>query len=179
MQKKPLTVAELTSKAGKVGGKARMTSMTPEERKAFAAKGGKAGGKARAAALSKAQRAEIARKAALARWGKKRKDTSAKGAATSAITSSNRGARHPKRREASKNKPLTVAELTSKAGKVGGKARMTSMTAEERKAFAAQGGKAGGQARAAALTKARRTEIARKGARARWATKQESEEKDA
>ena len=74
MAKKILTVAELTRKAGKLGGKARMESMSESERKEFARKGGLTGGKARAKKLSAERRSEIARKAVLARWARKTSD---------------------------------------------------------------------------------------------------------
>lgn len=67
-----LTVAELTSKAGKVGGKARAAALSPERRSEIAGMGGAAGGKARAAALTKKARSAIAKKAAAARWGAKK-----------------------------------------------------------------------------------------------------------
>lgn len=70
-KKKILTVAELTSKAGKVGGKARAAALTPERRSEIAGMGGLAGGKARAAALTKKDRTAIAKKAAATRWAKK------------------------------------------------------------------------------------------------------------
>jgi hypothetical protein len=73
--KKILTVAELTSRAGKIGGKARMKSLSADERKELARQGGRAGGRARADALSAGQRSDIARKAALTRWSKKKKKT--------------------------------------------------------------------------------------------------------
>lgn len=66
-----MTVAELTSKAGKVGGRVRAAQMSPEERKHFAASGGKVGGIARAKSLTAKQRSLIAKKAAAARWAKK------------------------------------------------------------------------------------------------------------
>ena len=52
--------------------KRRMTAMSPEERASVARTGGLAGGKARAAALTSQQRSEIAKKAAAARWGRKK-----------------------------------------------------------------------------------------------------------
>jgi general stress protein YciG len=69
-KKKILTVAELTSKAGKVGGKARAASLSPERRSEIAGMGGAAGGKARAKSLTKEQRRAIASKAGAARWAK-------------------------------------------------------------------------------------------------------------
>jgi general stress protein YciG len=71
-RKKILTVAELTSKAGKAGGKKRMASLTPEERSEFARQGGLAGGRARARKLSAKRRSEIARQAVLARWARQK-----------------------------------------------------------------------------------------------------------
>lgn len=55
-----------------------------------------------------------------------------------------------------KSTPITVAD----AGRIGGKNRMASMTAEERSAFARLGGLAGGPARAKRLPAKRRREIA-------------------
>ena len=72
-RKKVLTVAELTSKAGKLGGKARAAKLNPEERQMIARQGGKLGGRARADKLSSKRRSEIARKAAAARWAKAKK----------------------------------------------------------------------------------------------------------
>jgi hypothetical protein len=74
MQKKVLTVAELTSKAGKVGGKARAARLSAEERQNIARQGGNVGGRARADKLSGKRRSEIARKAAAARWAKAKTD---------------------------------------------------------------------------------------------------------
>lgn len=71
-KKNPAAVA-LGRLGGKKGGKARMASMTDEERSEFARAGGKVGGKARAEKLSAARRQEIARKAVAARL-KKAKD---------------------------------------------------------------------------------------------------------
>jgi hypothetical protein len=71
-KKNPAAVA-LGRLGGKVGGKARMEAMSPEERIAFASKGGAVGGRARAEKLSSKRRSEIARKAAKARWGKTKK----------------------------------------------------------------------------------------------------------
>ena len=50
----------------------RMKRMSAAERQEVARAGGLVGGAARAAALTKAERRAIARKAAAARWGKKR-----------------------------------------------------------------------------------------------------------
>ena len=69
-RKRVLTVAELTSKAGKAGGKARAASLSAHERQEIARQGGQAGGRARAEKLSSKRRSEIARQAALARWAK-------------------------------------------------------------------------------------------------------------
>ena len=69
-RKKVLTVAELTSKAGKIGGTARAAKLSPEERRKIARQGGEVGGRARAEKLSSKRRSEIARKAAAARWAK-------------------------------------------------------------------------------------------------------------
>ena len=68
-KKNPAAVA-LGRLGGKKGGRARMESMTPEERAEFARAGGQAGGKARAEKLSAAKRREIAKKASAARWKK-------------------------------------------------------------------------------------------------------------
>lgn len=73
-RKKVLTVAELTSKAGKVGGKVRAATLSAEERRDIARQGGKVGGRARADKLSSKRRSEIARQAAAARWAKAKKD---------------------------------------------------------------------------------------------------------
>ena len=53
-------------------GKLRMKGLTKGEIQELGRKGGLKGGKKRAAALTKVQRSEIARKAAAARWAKKR-----------------------------------------------------------------------------------------------------------
>jgi general stress protein YciG len=71
-KKKILTVAELTSKAGKVGGKARAAALSPERRSEIAGMGGLAGGKARAKTLTAKRRKEIASDAAKKRWGGKK-----------------------------------------------------------------------------------------------------------
>ena len=57
---------------GRLGGKASMEGKSPEEREEFARAGGKVGGPARAKVLNAAERKRIARKAAEARWGKKK-----------------------------------------------------------------------------------------------------------
>jgi hypothetical protein len=69
-KKNPAAVA-LGRLGGKLGGRARMDSMTPEQRTEFARAGGEAGGRARADKLTAAKRKAIAKKAAAARWGKK------------------------------------------------------------------------------------------------------------
>ena len=69
---------------------------------------------------------------------------------------------------AHKKNPAAVA-LGRLGGKVGGKVRMETMSAEERAEFASKGGQAGGPARAEKLSSKRRSEIARKAAAARWA----------
>jgi hypothetical protein len=61
-----------------------------------------------------------------------------------------------------------LREIASRGGKIGGKARMESMSGLERSLFASKGGKVGALARAASLTPKRRREIAKKAARARW-----------
>jgi len=67
---KEITLREHNRRIGRLGGKARNKSMTPEERSAVAKLGGEAGGVARAAALTKKRRSEIAKQAAAARWRK-------------------------------------------------------------------------------------------------------------
>jgi hypothetical protein len=52
--------------------KLRAASLTPEERSEISRSGGLVGGAARAASLTPKRRKEIAKKAAAARWGKKR-----------------------------------------------------------------------------------------------------------
>ena len=52
--------------------KLRTASLTPEQRSEIGKMGGRAGGPARAKKLSKAERKAIAKKAAEARWGKKK-----------------------------------------------------------------------------------------------------------
>ena len=67
-----------------------------------------------------------------------------------------------------KKNPAAVA-LGKLGGKIGGKVRMNSMTAAERKEFASMGGKIGGRARAEKLSSRRLSEIGRQAAQARWA----------
>jgi hypothetical protein len=55
---------------GKRGGKAKMSKLSAEERRAFAKLGGESGGRARAERLSAKERSEIAKRAAEARWKK-------------------------------------------------------------------------------------------------------------
>jgi len=69
-KKNPAAVA-LGRLGGKKGGKARIESMTSEERQEFARSDGEAGGKARADKLSPARRKAIAQAAAAARWKKR------------------------------------------------------------------------------------------------------------
>jgi hypothetical protein len=57
---------------GKRGGKATMAKLSSQEREQLARLGGLSGGKARAEALTAERRRQIAKKAAAARWGKKR-----------------------------------------------------------------------------------------------------------
>jgi hypothetical protein len=71
-RRKVLTVAELTSKAGKLGGKARAAKLSAGERRQIARQGGMVGGRARAQKLSSKRRREIARQAAVARWAKQK-----------------------------------------------------------------------------------------------------------
>ena len=71
-RRKQWTASEMGRKGGKVGGRARMDSMSPAERQEFAEKGASLGGKARAKKLTPEQRSEIARKAAQARWAKRK-----------------------------------------------------------------------------------------------------------
>ena len=54
-------------------------------------------------------------------------------------------------------------------GRLGGKKRVLSLTAEQLSEIARKGGKVGGRARAEKLSSKRRSEIARKAAAARWA----------
>src|SRR2546425_9504818 len=70
-RRKVLTVRELTSRAGTIGGKSRMANLTADERKALARKGGQVGGSVRAKQLTAERRSEIAAKAALTRWGRR------------------------------------------------------------------------------------------------------------
>jgi hypothetical protein len=63
-----VTLADHLRSIASKGGKARAESMTTEDMQAA----GKAGGKARAANLTAAQRKKAARRAAVARWGKKK-----------------------------------------------------------------------------------------------------------
>lgn len=60
---------------GRLGGKKRLETLTPQQLSDIARKGGLVGGKARAAKLSSKRRSEIARKAAAARWAKKKPDS--------------------------------------------------------------------------------------------------------
>ena len=69
---------------------------------------------------------------------------------------------------------MTLAEHLRSIAAKGGKARMESMTEEQRSGMARKGGLAGGEARMAALTAEQRSEIAKKAARARWASKKSS-----
>jgi len=57
---------------GRTGGKRRAEVLSAERLHDIATQGGLVGGKARANALSKARRSEIAKKAAEARWSKKK-----------------------------------------------------------------------------------------------------------
>jgi hypothetical protein len=57
---------------GHLGGTRRAEVLSPEQRRKIGTQGGLVGGRARADALSKARRSEIAKKAAEARWAKKR-----------------------------------------------------------------------------------------------------------
>ena len=67
----PEYLRQIRSRGGKIGGKARMESMSGQERSAFASKGGKAGSKARAESLTAEQRREIAKAASHARWSRR------------------------------------------------------------------------------------------------------------
>ena len=67
-----LTLVEHLEAIASSGGKARGKKLSLKRKQAIGRKGGKIGGKARAATLKPEQRQEIARKAAAARWGKKR-----------------------------------------------------------------------------------------------------------
>jgi hypothetical protein len=66
-QKNPHAVA-----LGKLGGKSSMKARGKQDREEFARAGGLLGGPARAKKLTKKQRQDIAKKAATARWAKKR-----------------------------------------------------------------------------------------------------------
>jgi len=66
----PEYLRKIASRAGKIGGKARMASMTGLERSLLASKGGKAGSKARAESLTPEERRATAKAAALARWNR-------------------------------------------------------------------------------------------------------------
>ena len=57
---------------GHLGGKRRAEVLSAEQRRDIGTQGGLIGGRARANALSKARRSEIAKKAAEARWAKKK-----------------------------------------------------------------------------------------------------------
>ena len=70
VRKRPITLQEHAKRISPLGGKARMDSMSAEERKSFAASGGRAGAIARKEKLSPKRRSEIAKAAALARWKK-------------------------------------------------------------------------------------------------------------
>ena len=72
-----------------------------------------------------------------------------------------------------KKNPAAVA-LGKLGGKIGGKMRMKSMSAAERKEFASKGGKIGGRARAEKLSSRRLSEIGRQAAQARWANAKRS-----
>lgn len=67
-----VTLAEHARRIAPLGGKASMENRTEAERQEFARSGGLAGGAARAEKLSPARRKAIAKKAAAARWGKKK-----------------------------------------------------------------------------------------------------------
>jgi len=69
---KDITLREHARRIAPLGGKAAMQNRTEEERKEFARSGGEVGGAARAKALSPKRRSEIAKKAAAARWAKKK-----------------------------------------------------------------------------------------------------------
>ncbi len=60
------------SEIASMGGRARAESISQEDLHRIVTKAGISGGKARAAKLTQEQRSDIARKAAAARWGKKR-----------------------------------------------------------------------------------------------------------
>ncbi|MBL8221914.1 MAG: hypothetical protein JNL62_21940 [Bryobacterales bacterium] len=63
---------------------------------------------------------------------------------------------------------LAAALMGAKGGKIGGKRRLETMTAEERIEAARHAGTEGGHARAAALSPARRRAIGKLAAAARW-----------
>jgi len=61
--------------ASLLGGTRRAEVLSPEQRRDIGTQGGLVGGRARANSLSKARRSEIAKKAADARWVKKKQTT--------------------------------------------------------------------------------------------------------
>ena len=67
------TMAKRKNPAAVALAKLRARSLTAEERSEIGRMGGTVGGAARAKKLSKGERKEIARKAAQARWGKRKK----------------------------------------------------------------------------------------------------------
>jgi hypothetical protein len=72
------TTPEQRSASSAIGGKASAESKTADERSEFGRKGGLKGGAARAAKLSPEERSDIAKKAAAARWEKKKAETAEK-----------------------------------------------------------------------------------------------------
>jgi len=65
--------ALLGRRGGKIGGPARAAALKPEERAKIAS----SGGRARQDSMTAGERSEAARKAAKARWAKKRKEEAA------------------------------------------------------------------------------------------------------
>ena len=97
-------------------GKLRMKGLSEEERIALARSGGLKGGKTRAASLTKSQRADIAKKAAAARWGKKRTELKSEEEYTAAVPADGTA-------RLTKLTPEQRSEIARKAGKAGGRGR--------------------------------------------------------
>lgn len=68
---KEITLREHLESIASKGGQARAEKLSAKRKQAIGRKGGKIGGKARAASLTPEQRSESARKAAAKRWEKK------------------------------------------------------------------------------------------------------------
>jgi len=71
-RKRETTLREHVTRIGSLGGKARAENLSADELSAIGIKGGLRGGKAAADAMTPEERSARARKAAAARWGKKR-----------------------------------------------------------------------------------------------------------